>query len=661
MHENGRSPSVGLVSHIADFFAAGGLLAACLPGYEPRPGQAEMAVAVAELLAGKEVGEEARCLLVEAGTGLGKTLAYLVPAVRSGRKVVVSTATRHLQEQILQRDIPWLQRHVDPSLDALCVKGRQNYLCLWRWQQLLADRLPGLAGDESLARLADWLETSEFADRGELPWLADSDPLWRAIRAEAHLCPGSECPQAGPCHLNRLRRRAAAARLLVVNHHLLFSDLAVRRGGHAEVLPRYEVLILDEAHHAEQVAGSYFGVTFSRQQVLELTHDVERAGVGMTPAVLSARGLAARMEQLLALFPGERGRFALQALLAVAPALEVEGARLRGDLAALAARLEEDQTVRGAEQLRRRALELAERLAQLLPAAGDEVEDSGEVRWYERRERNLILSVTPLEVAPIFQEHLYGTVAACVLTSATLTVDGDFAYVRRTLGLPEDCATLACPSPYDFRRRSLLYVPEDDFPPPGAPGHGPALHERLFELIHAAGGRSLLLFTSLGAMTAAHQALAGRLPYPLLLQGAASRASLLEEFRHDEHSVLLGVASFWEGVDIPGPALSCVVIDKLPFEVPSDPVMMARMDKMRREGVEPFQTYQVPRAILALRQGVGRLLRSSTDRGVVAILDVRLCRKGYGRRFLRSLPPFSLTRDLHDVRTFFAEDASAAG
>ncbi|OQX05839.1 MAG: hypothetical protein BWK76_26940 [Desulfobulbaceae bacterium A2] len=649
------------MSDMMSFFAPAGLLAACLPGYEPRSGQAEMAAAVAEALAAAGGEEQARCLLVEAGTGLGKTLAYLVPAVLSGRKVVVSTATRNLQEQILQRDIPWLQRHVDPQLDALCVKGRQNYLCLLRWQQLLADRLPGLAGDEPLERIAGWLVTSEFADRGELPWLSDSDPLWRTIRAEAQLCPGSDCPLAAPCHLNRLRRRAAAARLLVVNHHLLFSDLAVRQGGHAEVLPRYEVLILDEAHHAEQVAGSYFGVSFSRQQVLELCLDIERAATGMTPAVLSARGVAARTELFFALFPAERGRFGLADLLQHRPALASQSAGVQNDLEALAARLEEDQDVRGAEQLRRRALELADRLARLLPEDDDETCGSPEVRWYERRERSLLLSSTPLEVAPIFQDNLYGAVAACVLTSATLTVDGDFDYVRRNLGLPEDTATLVCPSPFDYVRQSLLYVPEDDFPPPGSPGHPPALHERLLELIRAAGGRSLLLFTSLGAMTAAHQALEGRLPYPLLLQGAASRASLLDEFRRDERSVLLGVASFWEGVDIPGPALSCVVIDKLPFEVPSDPVMMARMDKMRSEGAEPFQTYQVPRAILALRQGVGRLLRSSADRGVVAILDVRLCRKGYGRRFLRSLPPFPLTRDLDDVRTFFSEEASAAG
>jgi len=643
------------------FFAPGGLLAGALPGYEPRAGQAEMAAAVAAVLSWAEDGAEARCLVVEAGTGLGKTLAYLVPAVLSGRKVVVSTATRNLQEQILARDIPWLTRHVDSGLDALCVKGRQNYLCLLRWQQLLVDRLPELAGDEALGRIAAWLDESPFADRGELAWLADSDPLWQRICCEAHLCPGGDCPLAGPCHLNRLRRRAASARLLVVNHHLLFSDLAVRRSGHAEVLPRYEVLIMDEAHHAEQVAGSYFGISFSRQQIVELCHDVERTAAAVTPAVLAARGLNARMENLIAAFPAERGRFALAGILEQGERVAPRRGELLLALESLADRLDGEHGAPLAGQLGRRSRELAERLVRVLPEQAVGGEGPAEVRWYERRERNLILSATPLEVAPILQEHLYGAVAACIFTSATLAVAGSFDYLRESLGLPPDTDCLACPSPYDFRGRTLLYVPGDDFPPPGVPYHPAALHERLRELVLAASGRSLLLFTSLAAMTAAHQALEGTLPYPLLLQGSGSRAALLAEFRRREESVLLGVASFWEGVDIPGPSLCCVVIDKLPFEVPSDPVMMARMDKIRSEGDDPFQTFQVPRAILALRQGVGRLLRSSSDRGVVAILDVRLCRKGYGRRFLRSLPPFPLTRELDDVRSFFAEECRAVG
>ncbi len=646
------------------FFGPEGVLASRLTPYQFRPGQLEMARAVAQLLDGAEEmpSDQASSLVVEAETGLGKTLAYLIPAVLSGHRVVVSTNTRNLQDQILQREIPLIREHIAPDLKALCVKGRQNYLCLYRWRQLQASGQADLLAGGEEKTVDAWVGTTVHGDRSELNWIAAGSPFWQKICCLSHFCLGASCPEATGCFLNRLRRDAAASRLLIVNHHLLFSDLAVRRTGYGEVLPRYETIIFDEAHHVENVATTFFGFTFSRYQILDLTGDVERSGEAdlngaRREAVLKAANrLNGTIERFVTAFPVQKGRFLLQGLLAEHP----EIGTIRGDLAAalehLGLCLEEITATEGPwQQYADRARELAARLELITTEQFDDLapEDVRHTHWYERSDRNLTLYATPIDVAAELQSTLFSLVRHCVFTSATLTTGGNFHYFLERLGLPPETPTLSLASPFDYHGRTLLYIPGSTFPPPTAPDYPQAQHQCMETLITHAGGRTLALFTSLSAMDQAHRVLRDRLPYPLLLQGSAPRRVLLRQFSQETDSVLFAVASFWEGVDIPGESLSLVIIDKLPFEVPSDPVIMARTNRIKALGGNPFNDFQVPRAILTLRQGVGRLMRTADDRGVIALLDTRLFTKGYGRQFLRSLPPSPVTRELEDVAAFF--------
>lgn len=650
-------------------FGPEGALAHHLNGYEPRPGQQEMAAAVSELLAGIDPDDDekrqAASLVVEAETGLGKTLAYLVPAVLSGRRVVVSTNTRNLQDQILEREIPFIREYIEPELKALCVKGRQNYLCLYRWHQQVSADQGELFDESAVAKIGSWIEQTRFADRAELGWLSANSPLWQKICCQSHFCLGSDCPDGAHCFLNRLRRQAAGSRLLVVNHHLLFSDLAVRLGGYGEVLPRYEAVVFDEAHHVEKVATQFFGRSFSRHQVQDLAGDLERSALadlsrtGRKDVLKKVHALSGRMEQLAAMFPAPRGRFPLQKLLADDSGLLEKRDGLLRALDQLAEVLE--QVGKGQEpweQYGIRCQELQQQLEFITTESFDDLpsEDIRYIHWFERREKNLILSATPIDVSGELQESLFSSVSGCVFTSATLTTGGDFKYFFKRLGLPEETPSLSFASPFNYEEQTLLYVPDNSFPEPVASGYQQALHERILALVEAAGGRALVLFTSFKAMDAAWAALEDELEFPLLCQGSAPRHELLRRFSDETRAVLFAVASFWEGVDIPGESLSLVIIDKLPFEVPSDPVIMARLDRIKAGGGNPFFEFQVPRAILSLRQGVGRLMRSSTDHGVVAILDVRLFSKGYGRRFRNSLPPSPLVRTLEDVVTFFEKE-----
>ncbi len=648
----------GLPGTIEGVFGPDGVLAHHLAGFEPRPGQERMAAAVAGLL---KSPDEPGCLVIEAEIGLGKTLAYLVPAVLSGRRVVISTNTRNLQDQILKREIPFIQQYIEPALRAMSVKGRQNYLCVYRWHQYRAARRGGLFDDEAVGRIETWIEETEFGDRAELGWLRGGAPLWQQVCCQTHSCLGRDCPDSAVCFLNRLRRRAAKCNILVVNHHLLFSDLAVRRSGYGEVLPRYESVIFDEAHHVENVATLFFGYSFSRLQVLDLAGDVERnvqaepAGTKQKELLRIARSLGAGLEDLVACFPARQGRFPLAPVLEQQPEINSSADSLVNAFGRLADLLDE---LAGREapwgHFAVRARDLAGRLASITLERFTDMapEEIRAVHWYERREKNLILSATPVDVADDLRETLFASVPHAVFTSATLAAGGDFRYFCRRLGLSEETPTLSFPSPFDYESRTLLYVPDGDFPAPQDPGYASALHDRIRELVEAAGGRALVLFTSIKAMEQAYQVLSDSLDFPLFLQGSGPRHDLLTRFGAEEESVLFGTSSFWEGVDIPGASLSLVIIDKLPFEVPSDPVMMARMEMIRAAGGNPFFDFQVPRAVLALRQGVGRLMRSSTDRGVMAVLDVRLFTRGYGRRFFKSLPPSPVCRDLERVRCF---------
>lgn len=649
-----------LPEHVRNIFLPDGVLARRLPHFELRPGQIRMAEAVARALAPDDGqhGAATNLLAVEAGTGTGKTLAYLIPAALSGRKIIVSTNTINLQEQILAKDIPFLVEHIAPSLTALCVKGRQNYLCLYRWQQLRSTPQGKLfAPERELLAIEDWLAETDTGDRSELGWLADDAPLWHRITATTSQCLGSQCPDSAACFLNQLRKKAARAQLLIINHHLFFSDLALRRFGHAEVLPRYESVIFDEAHHLESIATRYFGTTLSHYQVIDLASDIEELcaagliGRDRSKTLQLARFLAAQAEQFTTVFPRERGRFPLLSFIESSRPWAAEKEALGNAILVLVEHLE---TLLPAGEAWGGLLRRGEELLHTFQAITEE-QDANLVYWYERREKTVALSATPIEVANELREGLYREVKSAVFTSATLTTAGSFTYFASRLGLPDSTETLIVDTPFDYATRTLLFVPPPLFPEPNRPEFQGQAQQLLGALANASNGRALLLFTSISAMHKAYDYLARTLPFPVLMQGEAPRPKLLERFQRDTHSVLLAVASFWEGVDVPGESLSAVVIDKLPFEVPSDPVIMARIEKMKEEGGNPFIDFQIPRAILMLRQGLGRLMRTTTDRGILAILDARLFTKHYGRLFRQSLPPSPITRNIADVEAFFAE------
>ena len=648
-----------ILKQTQEIFKPDGLLSTLLDKYEQRGGQLDMASAVAQTLEGGK-------LVVEAETGIGKTLAYLIPAVLSRQKVVISTNTRNLQEQILRNEIPFIQEHIDPELSVLCVKGRQNYLCLYRWQQFAVHpQLEMFAPDETRKKIEHWLESTTTGDRAELDWLEDNSPLWREISATASQCLGSKCPNDKTCYINELRRKAAGARLLVVNHHLFFSDLALRREGHGEVLPRYESVIFDEAHHLENVATSFFGFSISQFQMVDLAKDVKLSAVLLPEdkqerIYQAADALHIRSEHFAAIFPAQPGKYPLQKFIEQHPDWEKEiqavSDRLSGlesTLLAMAVEGEAWQALAGrCQELQARLLAIAG----LLEIPNEETY----IHWYERREKTVVLTASPIDIALELNSVLYPNVRSAIFTSGTLTVGGDFSYFLTRLGLDQDTESLSLGSPFDYLGRTMLYVPAhtpaDPFPQPDQEAFPERIQNVIYQILLASSGRALVLFTSLNSMRKTYPFLVENLPYPVFIQGQAPRNKLLESFQLQTNSVLLAVASFLEGINVPGESLSCVIIDKLPFEVPSDPVIMARINKVREEGGNPFMDFQLPRAILALRQGVGRLMRTSTDKGLLAILDVRLFTKQYGRMFLKSLPPSPLTRKLADVVSFFAKN-----
>ncbi|MCI5147044.1 MAG: ATP-dependent DNA helicase, partial [Candidatus Electrothrix sp. AR3] len=454
-------------------------------------------------------------------------------------------------------------------------------------------------------------------------------------------CLGADCPESNRCYLNRVRREAATCQLLVVNHHLLFSDLAVRRSGFGEVLPRYESVIFDEAHHVEDVATLFFGFSFSKYQVVDLIADIDQAvreRYGEEKRLISAsRALAGLNERFASLFPLQKGRFPLANLLQENPALVKAKDSLLEGLHSLGEQLDRAKTQ---DEPWGHYLQRCEDLAECLQliavqptVAVDDEQEGRYVHWFERTKKNLTLSATPVDIAEDLKTSLFDRVEHCVFTSATLSIDANFSYFNARLGIPKDTATYSFPSPFDYANQSLLYVPNNSFPNPNGLGYREKLHQEIKQLLLASEGRALVLFTSFQAMELAWHNLQDQLVYPLLRQGSASRHQLLISFTQETHSILFAVASFWEGVDVPGESLSMVIIDKLPFEVPSDPVIMSRINRIKANGGNPFFEFQVPRAVLALRQGVGRLMRRSEDRGGIAILDVRLFSKGYGRQF----------------------------
>jgi ATP-dependent DNA helicase DinG len=643
---------------LRDFFGPEGLLARTHAQYEFRPGQLEMAEAVERAFTRRQH------LLIEAGTGTGKTLAYLVPALRSGRKVVISTGTKNLQEQLFFKDIPFLQEHWQPELRACLMKGRANYLCRQKLYDL--EDQPVLRGLEELdqyARIRDWEKKTPTGDRVELTELPENFELWAKIDARRETCTGQKCQQFERCFITQMHQRAAAADLIIVNHHLFFADLAVRQDDFARILPDYTAVIFDEAHELEEVASQYFGTQVSNYRFEELARDTDhlfqRQGIADRRLAKLLRSLRRASEGFFGLFPAADGRFPFdsreefvdrhgenyRSLVEATKILEI----------ALAALREKSEEV---FQLVRRAQELRLQLQFLLESA-----DPSYVFWSERRNRGVFLQATPIDVSRILRQQLFERYDTIILTSATLAVGDRFDYCKQRLGMEPGEERVVEPE-FDYRAQTLLYI-SDHLPDIRTPPFVPAASEEIVHLLEVTEGRAFVLCTSHNQMNEIFKRVAQRIDFPLLLQGTAPKTTLLDRFRRTPHAVLFATSSFWQGVDVQGPQLSCVIIDRLPFAVPSDPVVRARCQALEAEGQNAFADYQVPEAIIALKQGLGRLLRARTDRGILAILDNRILRKPYGKLFLESLPPYTVTSDLEQARHFLAQrseaDASVEG
>ncbi|MFP5506401.1 MAG: ATP-dependent DNA helicase [Gammaproteobacteria bacterium] len=631
---------------INDVFAPSGLLARTLPGYAPREAQRRMAAAVASAL------DDGAALVVEAGTGTGKTFAYLAPALLSGRKVIVSTGTKHLQDQLFDRDLPALRSTLGLSTRVALLKGRANYLCLHRLDLTAAEgRFASRAQAAELEAVRGWAGRTQSGDIRELAEVPEDSPLWPRVTSTSDNCLGSECPSYNDCHVVKARRAALDAELLVINHHLLFADMALKEEGFGELLPGVDAVIVDEAHQLPEIATQFFGLSVGSRQLAGLAQDSVREHLREAGDMADLPAAAAALEKAvadlrLAFGPGSR-RQAWSAVGEI-PAVRAGVQAVLRELESLHAWLETAAPRgRGLENVWRRAERLRERVRMI---AAQPPQDY--VHWLETFTRGFAIHFTPLSIAPLFRAQIDALDSTWIFTSATLAVGGGFEHYVGELGLDAP-RTLRLDSPFDYARNALLYVPPG-LPDPRDGDYTAQVVRVARELLALSEGRAFLLFTSHRALQEAAVAL-GDLDYPLLVQGQAPRAELLARFRRLGNAVLLGTGSFWEGVDVRGEALSLVLIDKLPFAAPGDPVLQARIDALRAAGGNPFFDIQVPEAVIALKQGVGRLIRDVHDRGVLVLCDPRLFSKGYGRVFRESLPPMPLTRRLADVATFFMQ------
>ena len=645
------------------FFAPGGLLSRTHPAYEFRRGQLQMAQAVEQALA------EKRHLIVEAGTGTGKTLAYLMPVIRSGKRVLISTGTKNLQEQLFYKDVPFLEKALYPNgegqLRVCYMKGRANYLCRKKLYDLTDQPiLSGLEETEQYRAIAAWEKATQTGDRAELASLPEASALWHKLDARAETCLGQKCSQWERCFITEMHRRAMESDIIIVNHHLFFADLSIKQAAEhapdAGILPEVGAVIFDEAHELEDVAGSYFGVSVSNLRIEDLIRDVEASlqrHHALSASIASAtKGLRDRSQFFFALLPPGDGRFAFEnrhefleengdEFLALMQALT----RLGSELHRIP---EKPEDVFG---FMRRCDELRVQLQFLM-----ESEDPNTVFWIERRggrgmhrdKKNVFLQATPIDVAPILKSCLFDQLECAVLTSATLAVGGGFEYIRQRLGV-EHARELVLPSHFDYENQAILYVPPD-LPDPRTPQFTPRAADRIRQLLEITRGRAFCLFTSYAQMNDVYQRLLGEVEFPMLLQGDAPKNVLLEEFRITPNAVLFATSSFWQGVDVQGEQLSCVIIDRLPFAVPSDPVVAARVRSIDQGGGNAFFQYQVPSAVITLKQGFGRLIRSLHDRGLLCLLDNRVLKKQYGRVFLESLPKYKKTTELQQVLEFFS-------
>jgi ATP-dependent DNA helicase DinG len=646
-----------------------------MPDFEPRSGQVEMAAAVAHVF------EKGGVLLAEAGTGTGKTLAYLVPAILSRERVLVSTGTKNLQEQIFFKDIPALREALGIPFTATYMKGRGNYVCLHKLEQLTQ----GVGGngpashDVFLPIIREWSSRTETGDRAELQDLPEDVAFWNEVSATADTCLGTECQQYDACFVTRMRQRAAESDVVIVNHHLLCADAAVRQSNYGEVIPAFSRVILDEAHQLEDIATQYFGFSVSNYRFDELARDVERLTIAdrkardeILKSLEKLRNHARAFFTELAFAHRGDGRVKneerVRATTASLASTFDSAALLTGALDLVEANLallkpirlradspygdganttgDDEDVATDAATLARRAGQLRDELRFLLRAGDDEY-----VYFVEFRGRGIFLRAAPIDVSSIVRERLLDRMKTTVLTSATLTVDGAFDYVRERLGIGS-ADEIRLPSEFDFRKQAILYLPQR-MPDPRDDNFAVAASREVIAILKRTHGRAFVLFTSYATMRAVQAMAEMALDYPIFAQGTAPRSQLLNQFRETPHAVLFATSSFWQGVDVVGEALSCVIVDKLPFASPGDPILSARIDAIRARGGDPFGEYQVPLAILALQQGLGRLIRHRRDRGVLAVLDPRLRTKGYGRRFIASLPPAPIVHDLGRIEEFF--------
>jgi ATP-dependent DNA helicase DinG len=641
------------------FFGPGGLLSHTHPAYEFRRGQLQMAQAVEQAL------EERRHLIVEAGTGTGKTLAYLMPVIRSGKRVIISTGTKNLQEQLFHKDVPFLEQALFPEgnrkLSVCYMKGRNNYLCRKKLYDLTGQPvLSGLDEIEQYRAIAAWEEATQSGDRSELASLPEASALWHKLDARADTCLGQKCSAWDKCFVTEMHRRAMESDIIIVNHHLFFADLAIKQQADgapdAGILLEAGAVIFDEAHELEDVAGSYFGISVSAARLEELCRDVEASlqrnrmyTAGLSGALKSLRERSAFFFSLL---PEGEGRFAFENRREFLEENGEEFLGLQRSLTHIGAELENlSSKPEEVFAFSRRAQELQVQLGFVM-----ESEDRNTVFWIERRRTgreklNVSLQATPIDVGPVLRECLWSKLDTVVLTSATLAVGGGFEYIRQRLGI-EHARDLVLPSHFDYPNQAILYVPPD-LPDPRTPQFQIKAAERIRKLLEITRGRAFVLFTSYAQMRDIYQRLLGEVEFPMLLQGDAPKSALLEEFRLTPNCVLFATSSFWQGVDVQGEQLSCVIIDRLPFAVPSDPVVAARVKAIDAEGGNAFFQYQVPAAVITLKQGFGRLIRSLHDRGLLVLLDNRILKKQYGRVFVESLPNYRRTTDIEQVEKFF--------